>query len=300
MANKLCKLTVMLGLALVPGILASCLITPNAAGNVVIPADWTEIPIGAFVDCISLKTVVFEAPVQINGIGNGSFANSGLTTMTIPNTVTDIGSEAFSQNWALTTLNFETESTLAAIGYEAFYNCRRIKAVTFPLSVVYIGEQSFYQCNDLVTTIFECSSKMFIAQQAFVRTGVDNCTVSGDCALKPQGVICYGCGIDFREMDCSPTAAPTLVEELMDHSGNGVIFAVCVIGGLTAMGMVVNHFFGATSAQHKKKGEGKREVKNPAAPAAGIESIYATSDNIPAPVTANPSPTAPSQRFGLA
>ena len=84
--------------------------------------------IGALVD----KMVV---PTQVV-----STLNSGLTTVTIPEGYDRVGNEAFA-NSLITNINFPT--TLTLIGESAFYNCTNIASITLNKGLENIGKKAF-------------------------------------------------------------------------------------------------------------------------------------------------------------
>ena len=72
---------------------------------------------------------------------------SGLTSVTIPNSVTSIDSWAFSGCSGLTSVTFPDGVT--TIGYSAFKGCSDLTEVTIPNSVTYIESEAFYDCEVL-------------------------------------------------------------------------------------------------------------------------------------------------------
>ena len=66
----------------------------------------------------------------------------GLTSITIPNSVTSIGDEAFRDCYGLTSVTISNSVT--SIGFGAFMNCSRLNSITIPNSVTIIGEKAFY------------------------------------------------------------------------------------------------------------------------------------------------------------
>ncbi len=73
----------------------------------------------------------------------------GLTSVTIPNSVTRIGVGAFGNCSALTSVTMGNSVT--SIGEYAFHGCTDLTSVTIPNSVTSIGEDAFYGCSDLTS-----------------------------------------------------------------------------------------------------------------------------------------------------
>ena len=107
-------------------------------------------------------------PIEIDGkfvtsIGKEAFSNcTGLTEITIPDSVTSIEDYAFSNCTSLTEITIPDSVT--SIGERAFYYCTGLAKITIPDSVTSIGEQAFSRCTSLteitipdsVTSIGEC------------------------------------------------------------------------------------------------------------------------------------------------
>ena len=72
---------------------------------------------------------------------------SGLTSVTIGNSVTNIGDQAFYECSGL--MSVTIPNSVASIGEYAFYNCRGLTCVTIPSSVTSIGGFAFEQCSGL-------------------------------------------------------------------------------------------------------------------------------------------------------
>ena len=101
--------------------------------------------------------VVIPSQVEYNGkkydvtsIGNRAFSScSGLTSVTIPNSVTSIGKSAFSGCSGLTSVTIPNSVT--SISENAFYGCSGLTSVTIPNSVTSIGDGAFYGCSGLTS-----------------------------------------------------------------------------------------------------------------------------------------------------
>lgn len=87
--------------------------------------------------------------VNISGpIANGLFRScSNLTSVTIGDSVTVIGSSAFYGCGALKSVTIG--NSVVSIGSSAFYGCTSLSSVTIGNQVISIGKDAFYECRSL-------------------------------------------------------------------------------------------------------------------------------------------------------
>ncbi len=160
--------------------------------TITIPDSVTTIGIGVVVGCTSLESVYGKFASSDNRclIIDGYltiFAPAGLTSYTIPDTVTTIGELAFYNCTSLTSITIPDSVT--TIGEGAFYNCTSLTSVTIGNSVTTIGDFAFEECESLTSVIIG-DGVTSIGRYAFVYceslTSVtigDSVTTIGDSAF---------------------------------------------------------------------------------------------------------------------
>ncbi len=83
----------------------------------------------------------------LTNIADAAFGGcSSLTSVTIPNTVTSIGGQAF-DDCSLT--NVSIPNSVTSLGEGAFEYCQSLTSITLPDSVTSIGDEAFYECPNL-------------------------------------------------------------------------------------------------------------------------------------------------------
>ena len=164
--------------------------TATVSGN----DDWAAIP-DETVGAIEIPSVLGGCPVADIGY-NAFYGCSGLTSVTIPSSVTSIESYAFygcsglkdadgvvivkavlygyyGAAWSVT-----IPDGVTSIGYGAFWSCSSMRSVTIPSSVTSIGNYAFYHCYRLASVTIP-SSVTNIGEWAFYHCyGLVSVTIS--------------------------------------------------------------------------------------------------------------------------
>ena len=99
-------------------------------------------------------------PNSVTNIGIEAFYGcSGLTSIVIPNSVTNIGSDAFYGCSGLTSIvipnltSIVIPNSVTNIGDCAFYGCSGLTSIVIPNSVTNIGSEAFYGCSGLTSIV---------------------------------------------------------------------------------------------------------------------------------------------------
>ena len=126
--------------------------------SITIPDSVTEIGKGVFLGCTRLREIVVEKGNNHFRLIDGVLYNDSVSklircpikenSITIPNSVTEIGEGAFSGCSSIESLMLPESVTV--IGQYAFHGCSCLESITIPDSVTEIGEGSFWRCSSLV------------------------------------------------------------------------------------------------------------------------------------------------------
>lgn len=167
--------------------------------TIVIPASVTSIGETTFSGCTGLKTITVNAgnpvydsrgncnaiietatntlicgisttsiPNSMTSIGDYAFSScTNLTNITIPSSVTSIGNYAFQYCSNLT--NVTIPNSVTSIGYGAFRACSNLASITLPNNLTRIESSTFYDCQKL-TDVNIPASVTYIASSAFYNT----------------------------------------------------------------------------------------------------------------------------------
>jgi|GEM_PF-1382330 len=174
------------------------------------------------------------------GIASHAFSGrSGLTSVTIPNSVTSIGEDAFSYWSGLTSVTIGNSVT--SIGSNAFRGCSGLTSVTIGNSVESIGSYAFYKCSGLTSVTFHCKEigswfkgntnikEIVISDEV---TSIGNSAFDGCSGLTsvtiPNSVTSIG---EYAFADCSGLTSVTIPNSVT--SIGEFAFAVC--SGLTSI-----------------------------------------------------------------
>ena len=147
--------------------------SPNASGDIVIASTYNGYPVTSIGDnafsgysyrgCTNLTSVTI--PNSVTNFGIFAFYNcTRLTNLTIPDSVTSIRSQAFKGCASLTSMTIPNSVT--SIGGEAFESCTRLTNLIIGNGVTAIGYGAFQNCTRLISMTIP-NSVTIIDQGAF-------------------------------------------------------------------------------------------------------------------------------------
>jgi len=101
------------------------------------------------VDAVAIIPSTSPEGDTVTSIGKEAFLRSGIESVVIPSTVTEISQSAFLYCYRLNSITIPESVT--AIGDNAFQGCSSLTSITIPESVTAIGTRAFFECTALAT-----------------------------------------------------------------------------------------------------------------------------------------------------
>ena len=175
-----------------------------------------------FNGCSGLTSLTL--PSSVTKIGCYALSSCiGLTSLTLPSSVTEIGEGAFLNCRGLT--NFTIPSGVTSIGHGAFFCCYGLISLTIPSSVTAIGSRAFNDCSGL-TSIYAYMEKLpETGSNLFLGCDEKKCTVYvpkgtyDDYFVSEFGFFSHI--VEFDATGIDKTTTSTDVEEVSRYSLNG-------------------------------------------------------------------------------
>lgn len=150
--------------------------------------------------CTNLTTVEFADDVKLTKIPMGTFHQSGLTSVKIPASVTEIERKdsnyysygAFENCYNLEKVEFAAGSACTLIGDKAFASCTKLNKIDIPASVIELGNQCFIGCTGFTTFTVPATVTKLGAELFSGCTGLTDIVLNTMTTSLPANMF-YGC-----------------------------------------------------------------------------------------------------------
>ena len=103
----------------------------------------------AFACCESLKDIRISKALQV--IGPGAFASTGITKISLPETLTKIGEDAFINCKEL--VEVFVQGNVEELPARVFFNCKQLAHVSLNENLIILGRKAFGRCKSLKNII---------------------------------------------------------------------------------------------------------------------------------------------------
>ena len=220
-----------------------------ALSDIELETGMTKIPANLLRDCPGFTTITI--PDTVTEIGEDAFAYTNLTSIVIPDTVTEIGNWAFNDCKQLSSVSLS--SKLTELGRSVFSNCTCLTSIRIPDTVTGIGDYVFSDCTALKDITWSKALET-IESYAF-----QNCSALTDVTI-PDSVKSIGYGV-FS--DCSALSAVTLPDGVKELGGQlfnncDALTTVTIPDSVTSIGEQV--FYDCDALTTVKLGSGLTEI----------------------------------------
>lgn len=163
--------------------------------SVSLPAALSVLGAGAFKNAASLKTITLNGD-NLTEIPDGAFEDCvNLNSFDFGANITKIGNRAFYGCSALSQLNFPSSSALESVEGYAFADCSSLAVVNLPVQLKRIGDYAFAGLNDRLTTEPVLSNAItYVGDYAFKNTRIRSFSPSSALEHLGTGVF-YNCTV---------------------------------------------------------------------------------------------------------
>ncbi|MBQ7423229.1 MAG: leucine-rich repeat domain-containing protein [Prevotella sp.] len=142
----------------------------SGLSNITLNEGLEEIGSNAFYGCQNLKEITL--PSTVTTIGSMAFNTTALTTFNFTPAITSIGEKAFGNNASMSEITIP--GTVKTISEGMFTACRGLTTITLEEGIETIGEQAFYDCrNPKLISIRIPASVTRIGDKAFGGRGAE-------------------------------------------------------------------------------------------------------------------------------
>ena len=191
------------------------------SGDIIIPekvkgndgVEYIVASLGAscFKDCSGLTSITI--PSSVTSLGDDCFYDcDGLTSITIPSSVTSLGASCFWSCSGLTSITIP--SSVTSLGESCFYGCSGLTSITIPSSVTSLGGGCFEGCRGLTSITIPSSVTSLGLSCFYYCTSLTSITI-------PSSVTSLGGGCFEGCRGLTSITIPSSVTSLGDYCFSG-------------------------------------------------------------------------------
>ncbi|MCH5351641.1 MAG: leucine-rich repeat protein [Clostridiales bacterium] len=186
------------------------------------------------------EETIVVIPSEYNGLpvtkiqgeyGTGAFARKAITSVTIPDSIEEIGQNSFNNCSALASVNIGTASSLKKIGNNAFSGNAALKQIYLPSGMINLGDSVFNNCGNIERFIVADGNAAYSSENghliekatAALMRGANNKEV-------PDGVKVIASAA-FRKSTLKQLAIPATVEKIENYIIQDSAIEEIVYGG---------------------------------------------------------------------
>ena len=170
--------------------------------SVVIPAEYDGLPV-----------------TKIQGeYGTGAFARKAITSVTIPDSIVEIGQNSFNNCKDLITVNISEKSKLTTIGNNAFSGNAALKQIYLPSGMINLGDSVFNNCGAIERFVVAGGNTAFSSENGHLIARSTNTLIRGANSNKeiPSGVKTIASAA-FRKSELKQLDIPATVEKIENY-----------------------------------------------------------------------------------
>ena len=187
----------------------------NIIGNNTVEVTYSDINNSSYSGSISVPETVTNNGTEysVTTIGEFAFKGSTVTSVSMPEGITSIGTSAFSGCKNLESVALP--ESLTTLGSNAFYFCKSLKAVKIPSGVTAILGSCFSECSSLESVIIP-EGVTTIGQYAFFGCNLKELTLPSTVTM--IGSSAFVSDNRFQSITCNATTPPSLGENAFNHN----------------------------------------------------------------------------------
>ena len=150
--------------------------------------------------------------------GTGAFAGKDIVSVVIPDSITEIGQNTFSNCDNLQTVSISSESNLRTIGNNAFSGCSSLTSIYIPDGAVELGDNIFNNCGALENiTVAEGNAAYRSENGHLIENSTDTLLRGGNNGIIPEGVRAIAQAA-FRRSGVIAVSVPSSVTEIGSYA----------------------------------------------------------------------------------